>query len=235
MVTSWISLPILILIAFATRSLSQGDAEDDLCTSLKGTCQSTSSTCKYNFVSGLCPSSPSTVKCCVPPDTKCFNVVGQCKDVSAGCSSGSFLNNYCPNFPASIKCCPTRVDSVIQDRACWNAGGTCMATSSNSCSSNGGTFKDNLCPSSGNTIKCCSTPTVVRTTSTRITSRTTPVVTSTRITSRTTPVVITTPDNPQPSTPTVVRITSTRITSRTTPVVITTPDDPLPPTPTVVV
>ncbi|KAI8812055.1 hypothetical protein BJ742DRAFT_77862 [Cladochytrium replicatum] len=148
---------VLLLIAFFAVLADRVSAivQDPPCKAIGGTCQKTTSSCKYNYASGYCKSSGSDVKCCAPSEATCTNVFGTCEKVGKGCSIGGFLDDFCPNFPDGVKCCAALRDGVIQDYSCYNANGICMKTSSNLCSSLGGKFKSDLCKSSGNGIKCC--------------------------------------------------------------------------------
>ncbi|KAI8802900.1 hypothetical protein BJ742DRAFT_831235 [Cladochytrium replicatum] len=80
----------LLLIAFSAVLLDRVSAivQDPPCKAIGGTCQKTTSSCKYNHASGYCKSSGSDVKCCAPSEATCTNVFGTCEK-----------GNFCPNFP----------------------------------------------------------------------------------------------------------------------------------------
>ncbi|KAJ3034458.1 hypothetical protein HDV00_005009 [Rhizophlyctis rosea] len=97
---------LLITALSVSASLVSAATQDSKCKNVGGFCQATSNKCSGSYLTGYCPSSGSSIKCCKPKqDTKCHNTGGSCKYTNTSCSGGSFLSNYCPSSGANVKCC----------------------------------------------------------------------------------------------------------------------------------
>ncbi|KAJ3296627.1 hypothetical protein HK104_001397 [Borealophlyctis nickersoniae] len=95
-------------LILACLSITAGVAavtQDAKCLNAFGTCQDVGTSCSGSYVTNYCPSSGTSVKCCiVKQDSKCANAGGKCQSTSKSCG-GSFVSNYCPSSGNSIKCC----------------------------------------------------------------------------------------------------------------------------------
>jgi len=111
--------------------------QDSKCKNAGGTCQKTSSSCSGSYKSGYCPSSDSSIKCCVKSssggstpasgsivqDDACKNAGGTCQKTSTSCSgTKEYKSGLCPSSGSDIKCCAPKDSSTT----CSSKGGTCV-------------------------------------------------------------------------------------------------------------
>ncbi|KAJ3293467.1 hypothetical protein HK104_004438 [Borealophlyctis nickersoniae] len=145
----------LIALSLALVASASAVTQDAQCQNAGGICQNDSASCDGGYKTGLCPSSATGIRCCVPSqDSKCTqNAGGMCKFTSTPCTGGKeYLTGYCPSSGNNIKCCAsTAGDGIKQDAQCTDIGGNCQNTSK-ACAAG---YKSGLCPSSGDGIKCC--------------------------------------------------------------------------------
>jgi hypothetical protein len=146
----------------SSGSSSSTIIQDSKCKNAGGTCQKTSSNCSGSYKSSYCPSSDSSVKCCVKSssssssgstitqDSKCTSAGGSCVNVSSGCSGGNFLSGYCPSSDSSVKCCVKNTAS-----SCSSKGGSCVGSSSTCTSTMGGVVLSASGDCSSTVPVCC--------------------------------------------------------------------------------
>jgi len=101
-----VCLFIFLALPFVSEQQSvSAQVQDTQCKNAGGVCQNTSNSCPGGYLSGYCPSSGASVKCCrITQDTQCKNIGGVCQNTSVACASG-YLNNYCPSGSSLVKCC----------------------------------------------------------------------------------------------------------------------------------
>ncbi|MCW1948952.1 MAG: Ig-like domain-containing protein [Candidatus Shapirobacteria bacterium] len=133
-----VSMPIAVRLvqqnqenrSSAASGTNSNIKQDKKCKDVGGVCQKKSGSCNGTYLNNYCPSSGTSVKCCVPAkDTaKCLDVGGRCQFTSktATCS-GNVVKSLCSSKTngGSVVCC-VAPDS---DSPCTALGGTCVDSS----------------------------------------------------------------------------------------------------------
>ncbi|XP_071479997.1 uncharacterized protein [Diadema antillarum] len=128
---------VLSIVLFVAVGLARA-ATDPECSSYDhanygcvGECVATSACPGGKYISNLCPSQASNVKCCftVDSDDECaeydhstYGQVGHCID-SSQCPYSNYISNLCPTKASSVKCCFSKPSGT-----CGGGGGSCGST-----------------------------------------------------------------------------------------------------------
>jgi len=119
----------------------------------QGTCQSTSTACNGTYRAGLCPGTPTTTQCCLPPSAQSnatwgscsySGATGTCQSSSTTACGGYYRTGLCPGSN-DIKCCLSWGGCTYNGQS-----GACQSDDT-ACS---GTYRSGLCPGPSN-IRCC--------------------------------------------------------------------------------
>lgn len=111
-------LKYLTCFSFLTGISVRGiNPNEEPCYSQGGTCRLTSQCRDANSVkSGLCPSHPANVKCCLPyQESACSALGGQCMRTDSACVGGNYVNGKCSTQPNNVKCCVSNDESGETD------------------------------------------------------------------------------------------------------------------------
>lgn len=140
-----VSLPIAVKLVQQNQenrssAASESIKQDKKCKDVGGVCQKKSGACSGTYLNNYCPSTGSSVKCCVPAKdtTKCLDVGGRCQFTSKTVScTGTTVKSLCSSKTngSSVVCCVAE----NSNSPCTALGGTCVdstaKTAGGSCTS----------------------------------------------------------------------------------------------------